>query len=156
MNNISEHITYEEAIHSDYAINHKIDNTPNAEQLSNMRVVAENIFEPTRVHFGVKIGLDSFFRSQLVNIGVGGSKTSDHMQGKSMDINGHLYGGVTNKEIFQYIKNNLEFDQLIAEFPDEDGEPRWVHASYREEGNRNMVMMSKKDDNGKTIYEKIA
>ena len=157
MTNISPHITYEEAIHSDTAISLGIKNIPDEDQLGNMKNVAENIFEPLRNAKGIPIGISSFFRSPELNKKMGGASTSQHMSlnGSAIDIDAHIYGGLTNKDIFQYIKSNLEFDQLIAEFPDETGEPEWVHVSYNKDKNRRDIMMSKKDGS-KTIYEHIA
>ncbi|MEM7485026.1 MAG: D-Ala-D-Ala carboxypeptidase family metallohydrolase [Bacteroidota bacterium] len=136
--NISEHVSYREAVKSNTAKRLGIDNTPNSGEIYNMRVVANKIFEPVRNHFGVPIFISSFFRSRLLNKKIGGSKTSDHMKGKAIDIDDVL-GGVTNSEIFHYIKDNLEFDQLIWEFGNEEN-PDWVHVSYNQENNRNQVL----------------
>ena len=155
MNNISDHITYEEATASATAKQLGIDNTPDEEQLNNMRAVATHVFEPLRNAKGIRIGISSFFRSPELNKKIKGAPTSQHMalNGAAMDIDGKIYGGITNKEIFQYIKNNLVFDQLIAEFPDEVGEPAWVHVSYAPT-NRGDILVSKKID-GKTIYDHL-
>lgn len=154
MGKISEHISYEEAIHSDTASRLKIDNTPNDYQLDNMVAIANNVFEPIRNHFNVRIAINSFFRSRELNVAVGGSVVSQHERGEAMDIDAHRYGGVTNKEIFDYVKDNLAFDQLISEFPDDSGEPEWVHVSYKKQGNRKEILVSRRVGK-KVTYEKF-
>ena len=110
--NISKHITLYEATYSETAIRLGLRNTPTTkEELDAMKLVAEKVFEPLREHFGVAIGISSFFRCYMLNKRVGGSKTSDHVKGRSIDIDADIYGKITNKQIFDYIKDNLEFDQ---------------------------------------------
>jgi len=140
MNNISEHITYEEAIYSQIAIKNNIQNTPNETELLAMRTVANKVFEPLRNGIGKPIRIDSFFRTrQLNNIIPGSSSTSQHMKGEAIDIQG--MAGVTNKELFDYIKDNLEFDQLIWEYGT-DKEPAWIHVSYSNH-NRKQILYIK-------------
>lgn len=129
--NITQHISYKEAVRT----KSKFDNTPNEEQLSKMRSVAYKVFEPLRVYYGVPIYVSSFFRSEMVNTDIGGSKTSQHMKGEAMDLDAHVYGEITNKQIFEFIRNFLNYDQLIWE-EGNDNEPAWVHVSYKEKGNR--------------------
>lgn len=133
--NISPHITYNEAVKSQTAIRFGIDNTPNAPQLECMKLVALKIFEPLREHFGVPIGISSFFRSKKLNARIGGAKNSQHCTGEAIDIDGDIYGQVSNTEIFNWIRDNLAFDQLIREY----GTSGWVHVSYRSQGNRGQV-----------------
>ena len=128
MDRISDHISYQEATKSNTAIRNGIRNKPNAEQLGNMQRLAEAIFEPLRKHFGVPIRINSFFRSKKLNTAVGGSKTSSHTKGQAIDIDDVL-GGVTNAMMFHYVKDYLDFDQLIWEFGDNKN-PDWVHVSY--------------------------
>lgn len=151
MENISAHITYKEATKSDTAIRLGIDNEPNEYQLSKMKFLAETIFEPTRRHFGKPIKVSSFFRSEELNSAVGGSSTSQHVKGEAMDIDNDGLSP-TNREIFDYIKDNLVFDQLIFEGGTKE-DPDWVHVSKKSEGvNRGQVLrMSYKK--GKVIYE---
>jgi hypothetical protein len=148
---ISKNITYKEATHSTTAKRLGIDNTPNAEQFSNMVYVAENVFQPIREHFGVPIYVSSFFRSEALNSAIRGSSSSTHMKGEAMDLDADVFGKVTNAQIFHYIKDNLEFDQLIWEFGTED-EPAWVHVSLSKGNNRNQILVAKKVE-GKTVYE---
>lgn len=151
MNNISDHITYNEATISNTAKAKGIDNTPNETQLANMGIVAKYIFEPVRTHFNAPIKVSSFFRCAELNVAVGGSKTSQHVQGCAIDMDGDVYGSPTNKQIFEYIRDNLEFDQLIIEGIT-NGKMAWVHCSYKESGNRGQVLFMYKKD-GKSVYE---
>jgi hypothetical protein len=118
-----------------------------------MRVLAEKVFEPLREHFGVPIFISSFFRTAQLNKLLGGAKGSQHManNGAAMDLDAEVFCGITNKDIFDYIKGNLEFDQLIYEDVKSDGSAGWVHVSYSEGKNRRQVLtMTLKD--GKQIY----
>jgi hypothetical protein len=148
---VSKNISYKEATHSTTAKRLGIDNTPDAEQFSNMIYVAENVFQPVREHFNTPIYISSFFRSEGLNTAIRGSVNSTHMKGEAMDLDADVYGGVTNAEIFNYIKDNLEFDQLIWEFGTDD-EPSWVHVSLSKRTNRKQVLKAIKV-NGKTKYE---
>lgn len=148
---VSKNISYKEATHSTTAKRLGIDNTPDAEQFSNMIHVAENVFQPVREHFGVPIYVSSFFRSEALNSAIRGSSSSTHMKGEAMDLDADVFGKVTNAEIFHYIKDNLEFDQLIWEFGT-DTEPAWVHVSLSKGSNRNQILVAKKVS-GKTVYE---
>ena len=139
---ISEHISLAEGIKSQSAIRHNIDNVPDVKQLDAMMEVAEKCFEPMRKYFDKPIGISSFFRCEALNEKVGGSKTSQHCKGEAIDIDADIFGGVTNKEIFDYIKNNLDFDQLIWEYGDEDN-PAWVHVSYSKIKNRKQILYIK-------------
>jgi len=147
MKKISKNITFYEATKSDTAIKLGIDNTPDAEQLANMKNIAEKMFEPLRKGLGNKsIGLSNFFRSKELNKKIpGSSTTSQHCKGEAIDIDADIYpkSKITNAQIFHYIKNNLEFDQLIWEYGD-DIEPAWVHASLKRNGkNRKMILRIK-------------
>lgn len=147
---ISKHISYKEATQSQTAVRKGINNEPDAYQLQNMQVLAEKVFEPLREHFGVPIAINSFFRSQKLNKAIGGASGSQHTQGRAIDIDDTL-GGVSNKQMFEYIKANLDFDQLIWEFGN-DNNPDWVHISYVSESeNRKRVLKASKK-NGKTVY----
>ena len=147
---ISKHISYKEGVYSITAIRKGIDNEPNEEQLSNMKLVAEKIFEPVRIHFKVPIKVNSFFRSPDLNKAIGGSTKSQHCKGQAIDID-DTYGKVTNAEMYWWIKENLDFDQMIWEFGNNDN-PNWVHVSYvSPEENRNRCLKAYKDK-GKTKY----
>lgn len=154
MDKISDHISYNEATSSYLALKYGIINIPNEIQLKNMILLAEAVFEPLRAFIGYPISITSFFRSKALNSKLKGSRTSQHManNGAAMDIDADIYGYTTNKDIFNYIKDNLEFDQLIAEYPDETGNPSWVHVSYKENGNRKQVFIAYPIGNGRTKY----
>tara|TARA_S200002703_G_scaffold3696_1_gene5221 strand:- start:7006 stop:7464 length:459 start_codon:yes stop_codon:yes gene_type:complete len=150
---ISDHISYEEAIRSRTAIRLDIDNTPKSYELTNMYGVAVNIFEPLRKWVGGPIKINSFFRCEDLNKAIGGSSRSQHCEGRAIDID-DTFGHKTNAEMFQYIKENLSFDQLIWEFGD-DKNPNWVHVSYvSEDGNRKRCLKAYKL-NGSTKYKLI-
>jgi hypothetical protein len=151
---ISNNISYAEAIHSNTAKRKGIDNTPNPTQVENMRITAEKIFQPLREWVGGPIKINSFFRSPELNEAIGGSKTSQHCKGQAIDID-DVYGYKTNAEMYRWIKENLNFDQMIWEFGT-DMNPNWVHISYvSEEDNRNRCLKAYKDDIGKTKYKTI-
>jgi hypothetical protein len=131
---ISEHLTLREVTKSNTADRNGIDNTPTDEHLANLKAVAENVFEPLRRHFGKPIGINSGYRSAALNKAVNGSSSSQHCKGQALDIDADIFdNGLTNAEIFNYIKDNLDFDQMIWEFGTDD-EPNWVHVSFRSDG----------------------
>ena len=153
-NNISDHITYAESIHSQTAKRKGIDNTPNPNQIEAMKLLAEKVFEPLREWVGGPIKVNSFFRSPELNTAIGGSKTSQHCKGQAIDID-DVYGYKTNSEMYHWIKENLSFDQMIWEFGT-DTQPNWIHVSYvSEENNRNRCLKAYKDDMGRTKYKTI-
>ena len=147
---ISKHISYKEGTYSNTATRLGIDNTPNDDQLTNMELVAEKIFEPLRSYVGGPIKINSFFRCPKLNTAIGGSHKSQHCKGQAMDID-DVFGRCTNAEMYHFIKDNLDFDQMIWEFGDDDN-PDWVHVSYvSEEDNRNRCLKAYHED-GKTKY----
>lgn len=150
MNRISKHISLREAIESYTAKRLGINNTPSDYHITNMVGIAENIFEPLRSWVGGPIKISSFFRSGDLNRAISGSKSSQHCEGRAMDID-DTYGHKTNAEMYEYIKENLDFDQLIWEFGD-DNNPDWVHVSYvSPEENRRRCLKAERV-NGKTTY----
>ena len=95
-----------------------------------MQLTAWQIFEPLRAWYGKPIGISSFYRSPELNKAIGGSKTSQHMKGQAIDIDADIFNnGTSNREIYLWIIKNLDFDQLIWEYGD-DQNPAWVHVSY--------------------------
>ena len=147
---ISKHISYKEGTYSNTATRLGIDNTPNDDQLTNMELVAEKIFEPLRSYVGGPIKINSFFRCPKLNTAIGGSHKSQHCKGQAMDID-DVFGRCTNAEMYHFIKDNLDFDQMIWEFGDDDN-PDWVHVSYvSKEKNRNRCLKAYRKD-GKTKY----
>ena len=147
---ISKHVSYKEGVHSNTAIRRGIDNTPNDEQLDNMEIIAEEIFEPLRTYVGGPIKINSFFRCPELNKAIGGSSKSQHCKGQAMDID-DTFGRMTNAEMYHFIKEHLDFDQMIWEFGDDDN-PDWVHVSYvSPESNRKRCLKAYRED-GKTKY----
>lgn len=149
--NLSKNLTLAEATKSQVATRRGIDNTPNAEQIRNLQLVAKHVFQPLREHFDVPIGITSGFRSRQLNTAIKGAKNSEHTLGRALDLDADVYGGVTNKEIFEFIKNNLEFNQLIWEFGD-DNNPDWVHVSYRDKENKKRILKAVRIK-GETFYK---
>ena len=144
MKRISKHISYKEAVGSNYAKQKGIKNKPNEEQVENMKLLAEKVFEPLREWVGCPIKVNSMFRSLELNTALKGSKTSSHMKGEAMDITSMACGKEnckSNLEMFHWIKDNLEFDQLIWEF---GKEPKWLHVSFNKDNNRKQVLVTKK------------
>lgn len=152
MYKLSEHLTYKEAIVSLTAKKWGIDNTPNNSQLMNMVELANKIFEPLRTHLNVPLFVSSMYRSAALNTKLKGAKDSQHCKGEAMDIDADMFGSTTNEEIFYYILNNLDFDQLILEDVT-NGSAGWVHVSYKKVGNRKEALFMYRDVNGKEVYE---
>lgn len=150
MKKISKHISYKEATFSQTATRKDIDNTPTPEILERMKALAENIFEPLRAYVGGPIKINSFYRSINLNVAIGGAKSSQHTRGEAIDID-DTFGHMSNKDMFEFIKDELDFDQLIWEFGD-DNNPAWIHVSYvSEENNRRRILKAEKQQ-GSTIY----
>ena len=147
---ISKHISYHEGTYSQTGIRKDLDNTPDDDQLKRMEEVAENLFEPLREWVGGPIKINSFFRGKPVNTAIGGSRKSQHMKGQAIDID-DTFGHKTNAEMYHYVKDNLDFDQLIWEFGT-DKNPNWLHISWvSHRPNRKKLTIAKKV-NGKTKY----
>ena len=141
MKNISKYITFEEATTSQTAVRNKILNVPTDLELINMQLVGIRVFDVIREHFKTPIRVSSFFRCRLLNNCIGGSKTSQHVKGQAIDMQGT--GKLTNQMIFDYVKDNLDFDQLIHEYGT-DTNPAWVHVSYvSKDKNRKQVLYIK-------------
>ncbi len=150
---LSENLTLKEAVKSDTATRLGIKNEPDQWEINNLIAIAQNVFQPMRDHFGIPIGVTSGYRCKALNTAIGGSKYSQHMIGEALDIDAHMCGGVTNKELFNYIKDNLDWDQMIWEFGGEE-EPDWIHVSYKEGGgNRCQIKRAYRDEKG--VYYKV-
>ncbi len=144
---LSKNLTLGEATKSATAIKNGISNKPSGEHLSNLIQIAAKIFQPVRDHFQKPIIVSSGYRSQALNDLIGGASGSQHSKGQALDLD----GSVDNSLIFEFIKNNLEFDQLIWEFGDDEN-PDWVHVSYKTENNRGEVLQAVRQ-NGRVIYK---
>ena len=150
---ISKYISHKESTKSNTAKRLGIENKPNEEQLKNMKLLAEKVFEPLRLEVGGPIKVNSFFRSPELNKAIGGSGKSQHCHGQAIDID-DTFGIKSNAYMYYFIKTELDFDQMIWEFGD-DGNPDWVHVSYvSEQENRNRCLKAYKE-NGKTKYKVI-
>jgi len=150
---ISKHISLKEGVFSQTATRRDLDNTPNEEQLDNMKLIGEKVFEPLREWVGGPIKINSFFRGLPLNTAIGGAKSSQHMKGQAMDID-DTFGHATNAEMYKWVKENLDFDQMIWEFGT-DKNPNWVHISYvSPEKNRNRCLLAYKK-NGRSKYKVI-
>jgi hypothetical protein len=136
MENISKHISYTEATHSQTAVKLGINNNPDKAQLEAMQLVAEKCFEPLRLWYNKPIKINSFFRSDLLNRAVKGSLTSQHKKGEAIDLDAG--SKEENKKLFEYIKNHLDFDQVINEY-----NYSWVHVSYSKTKNRKQILIIK-------------
>ena len=150
---ISKHLSLKEATKSNTATRLEIKNEPRELDLVRMIEIAEKVFEPLREWVGGPIKVNSFYRSPELNSAIGGSKNSQHCIGCALDID-DTFGHKTNAQMFDYIKNNLDFDQMIWEFGDDDN-CDWVHVSYiSENANRRRLLKASKI-NGKTNYRII-
>lgn len=150
---ISQFFTLGELIRSESAKRNGISNMPTPEHIENLKALCEHILEPIRAEFRVPIYISSAYRSKALNKFVGGATNSDHCFGfaADIDLDGHSHG-VTNKDVFYFIKDKLKFKQLIWEFGN-DKNPDWVHISYDPNKLKNEVLIAKKVK-GKTIYSK--
>lgn len=142
---LTAHFNLAEFTRSESAKRHGVSNQPTQEHLENIKTLCESILEPLRARFG-SINISSGYRSKVLNHYIGGSLRSQHCEGKAADIDQDGLSTSTNKEIFEYIKNNLEFDQLINEF-----NYSWVHVSYNKGNNRKQILDALKVNN-KTVY----
>lgn len=151
---LSENLSLSEVIRSESAKRKGIDNMPTPEHLANLKVIAEKIFQPIRENFRVPIHISSGYRSKALNTAIGGSLTSQHCTGEALDIDmdGSPHG-VTNADVFNFIKDKLDFDQIIWEFGSATN-PDWVHVSYRVKGgNRKQVLKAVKVNNQTKYFE---
>ena len=133
MKKISENISYKEATYSETAKRLGISNKPKKEHIENMELIAEKIFQPLREWVDHPIRINSFYRSEELNSRIDGAISSAHKEGLAIDLDS--LGGKTNLEMLHYIKDHLEFDVLINEYPNEEGEPKWIHVSWNKKKN---------------------
>jgi zinc D-Ala-D-Ala carboxypeptidase len=152
---LSEHLDLSEVIRSESAKRNGISNMPTEQHIANFKLLAEKVFEPIRAHFRCPIHISSGYRSIELNRAVKGSLTSQHCQGEAIDIDmDSTPNGVTNKMVFDFIKNNLEFDQLIWEFGTNEN-PDWVHVSYESTGKQRKQVLKAIRSNGSTQYKQV-
>jgi hypothetical protein len=146
---LTAHFALAEFTRSESAKRHGVSNEPTPEHLENLKVLCEKVLEPIRIKFG-PINISSGYRSKILNHYIGGSLKSQHCEAKAADIDMDGMGGASNTEIFNYIKDSLDFDQLIWEFGD-NNKPDWVHVSYNAGKNRKQILRAIKV-NGKSAY----
>jgi len=148
---ISEHVSYIEATKSNTAVRKGIENIPSGEQMENIKLLCDHVFEPLRSHVGGPIAINSVFRSPQLNKAIGGASSSQHCanNGAAMDID-DTYGSMSNADMFEFVKNHLDFDQMIWEYGNEKN-PDWVHVSYKKSGNRKQILKCSKAK-GRTVY----
>ena len=149
--NLSRNFSLQELIKSDTAIRKGIDNNPNADQIEKLKLLCENILQPVRDHFG-RVKVTSGFRSVELCTAIGSSVNSQHAKAEAADFE---CIGVDNAEVFDWIKDNLKYDQMILEFYT-PGEPNsgWIHCSWIPEGRRASYLHAYKSE-GKTKYKPI-
>jgi hypothetical protein len=147
---LSKNLSLAEVIRSETAKRKGVSNMPTEAHIANFKLLAEKVFQPIREHFGVPIHISSGYRSKALNESIKGSSTSQHCSGEAIDID--MDGtAITNAEIFNYIKDNLEFDQLIWEFGT-DTNPDWVHVSYESTGKQRKQILKAVKKGGATSY----
>lgn len=148
---LSKNLALAEVMRSETAKRKGISNMPTPEHIENFKLLAENVFQPIREHFGVPIILSSGYRSKELNTAVGGALSSQHCTGEAIDID--MDGtSVKNAEVFNFIKDNLNFDQLIWEFGT-DSNPDWVHVSYESSGKQRKQVLKAIKQGSKTAYK---
>ena len=150
---ISEHLDLSEVTKSDTAKRLGISNQPTQEHLENFKKLANNVFEPIRKHFGKPIFISSGYRSVELNTAIKGSLSSQHCSGEAIDIDmDGTKDGITNLMVFNYIKDNLSFDQLIWEFGTSES-PDWVHVGYSASGKqRKQILKAIRNSDKSTKY----
>jgi hypothetical protein len=147
---LSKHLSLAEVTRSESAKRNGISNEPTAEHLENFKKLAEKVFEPIREHFKAPIHISSGYRSAALNKKIGGASSSQHCSGEAIDID--MDGtAITNKQVFDFIKQHLEFDQLIWEFGTTSN-PDWVHVSYESTGKQRKQILKAVKVGGKTSY----
>ena len=135
---LTEHFKLSEFTRSATATARKIDNTPSKEVISNLKVLCQNVLEPLRAFAGQPIIISSGYRSPALNKAVGGVANSQHMTGQAADI--HIPDTATGSAWFEWMEDNLLFDQLIKEKSTKTSKSFWIHVSFRKDGkNRQQV-----------------
>jgi hypothetical protein len=143
---LTKNFTLNELTRSQTATRKGIDNTPGQDEMKNLIDLAQNVLQPLRDCVNESVFVNSGFRCKELNEAIGGSQTSQHIEGQAADI---VVSGMSPKDVFNFIINNgIPFDQMIYEFG------QWVHVSFRNKGNRFQKLEAYKQ-NGKTFYREI-
>ena len=149
---LSENFSLVELTKSQTAERKGINNTPSTEHQENLKLLCTHVLQPIRDHFNRVVSVSSGYRSSELCIAIGSKTTSQHAKGQAADF--EIYG-LSNKELADWIKENLDYDQLILEYwKESDPNSGWVHCSYKSEGNRKQYLKAYKE-NGRTKYEQI-
>jgi zinc D-Ala-D-Ala carboxypeptidase len=150
MTQLTKNFSLSELTKSETALRHDMDNTPGPIEIANLTILAKEVLQPIRDHYQTGVKVNSGYRAPDVNASVGGSKTSDHCKGQAADIE---IPGVANADLAEWIRDNLDFTQVILEFytpgvPDSG----WVHVSYDVTNLKSQCLTAMKE-NGKTVYK---
>ena len=150
---LTENFSLNELTKSQTAERKGIDNTPSTEHQDNLKSLCEMILQPIRDHFGQVVSVSSGYRSPELCVAIGSSTQSQHAKGQASDF--EIFG-VSNKELADWIDQNLDYDQLILEYWKGEDEPNsgWVHCSYTNGNNRKQYLRAYKE-NGSTKYEPV-
>jgi len=149
--NLTENVSLKELTKSESATRFEISNEPTEEALSNLQKLATHILQPVRDHFGKPLIITSGYRSPELCLKIGSTTTSQHTKGQAADFE---IGGIANKDLSDWIHQNLDYDQLILEFwKPEDANSGWVHCSFKGEGLNRKQYLRAFTENGKTKYE---
>ena len=147
--NLSKSFTLNELTKSQEATRLGIDNTPNEEHILNLKLLCENVLQPIRDFYGMPVSVSSGYRSAKLCEAIGSSSKSQHTKGQAADF--EIFG-VANKDLADFVVKNLDYDQCILEFWNEN-EPNsgWVHCSFNALGNRKQFLKAEKL-NGRVVY----
>jgi zinc D-Ala-D-Ala carboxypeptidase len=149
---LSKNLSLKEVTKSNTASRHNINNQPNQKQLISLISLAQEVFQPTRNYFNRPIFVSSGFRSKELNDKISNSSsTSQHCKAEAFDLDCDVFGGITNGELFDFIRAKIDFDQLIWEHGNTEN-PEWVHVSRKAKGNNRNQILKAQNIGGKTIY----
>jgi len=149
---LSANFTLDELIKSQVAERKNINNNPTPDVIENLKELCINVLQPIRSHFDKPVIISSGYRSAQICIEIGSSINSQHCLGMAVDCE---IWGISNKDLFNYVRNNLEYDQAILEFFKGDEEPNsgWCHFSYNKNDNRKQSLIASRNQDGKIVYK---
>ena len=149
MTQLSKHFSLKEMTKSGTAARLGLDNTPNEEQIENLKALCENILEPLREYYESRpIMVSSAYRSEKLSEAIGSSSRSQHCKGEAVDFE---IPGFDNKQVASHIKNNFNFDQLISEYYEEGiADSGWIHVSFKRDGSNRKQSLIKDKESYKT------
>lgn len=148
---LSKNFTLREMTRSQTATRKGIDNKPSGIHEANLILLCQHILQPLRDYYGRPLRITSGYRSPELCLAIGSSVNSQHAKGQAADFE---IPGVSNKDLAEYIRDNLSFDQLILEFfSPSDPNSGWVHCSFNNKVENRKQFLRAYKDNGKTKYE---